>query len=107
MVATDGTPATVGRYRGFSLLLKVRVPTVHTAHCFLHKQHLVATDGTPATVGRHRGFSLLLKVRVPTVHTAHCLLHRQHLVGEDRVAKYVKLLVCASGQLIKLQLILT
>ena len=41
-VATDGAPAMVGRYRGFSVFLKEKVPTVRTVHCVLHRQHLVA-----------------------------------------------------------------
>ena len=40
-VATDGAPAMVGHYRGFSVFLKEEVLTVHTAHCVLHGQHLV------------------------------------------------------------------
>ena len=41
MVASDGAPAMIGRHRGFSVFLKETVPTVHTAHCVLHRQHLV------------------------------------------------------------------
>ncbi|XP_023233556.1 zinc finger BED domain-containing protein 5-like [Centruroides sculpturatus] len=41
-VATDGAPAMVGRYRGFFVFLKKKVPKVHTVHCVLHRQHLVA-----------------------------------------------------------------
>ena len=38
----DGAPAMVGRYRGFSVILKEKVPTVRTVHCVLHRQRLVA-----------------------------------------------------------------
>lgn len=41
-VSTDGAPAMVGRYRGFSACLKEKVPTVYTVHCVLHRQYLVA-----------------------------------------------------------------
>ena len=43
-VATDGAPATVGRYRGFVNLLKQNVPGVLAIHCVIHRQHLVAKN---------------------------------------------------------------
>jgi len=42
VVATDGAPAMVGRYRGFATLLKQKVPHVVTVHCVLHRTHLAA-----------------------------------------------------------------
>ena len=42
MVATDGAPAMVGRYTGFSGFLREKVPTVNTAHCVVHRQHLLS-----------------------------------------------------------------
>ncbi len=40
--ATDGAPAMVGQYRGFTSLLKERVPHVLTVHCVIHRHNLVA-----------------------------------------------------------------
>ena len=42
VVATGGTPAMVGRHRGFSFLIKEYVPIVHTACCVIHWQHHAA-----------------------------------------------------------------
>ena len=36
-VATDGTPAMVGRYRGFISYLKKAVPDVLAVHCVIHR----------------------------------------------------------------------
>ncbi|XP_055889327.1 protein FAM200C-like [Biomphalaria glabrata] len=44
LVATDGAPAMVGRYRGFVSLLKENVPGVLAIHCVIHRQHLVAKN---------------------------------------------------------------
>ena len=41
-ISTDGAPAIVGRYRGFSIFLMEKVPSLHTIHCVLRRQHLVA-----------------------------------------------------------------
>ncbi|GFW99864.1 SCAN domain-containing protein 3 [Trichonephila clavipes] len=43
-VATDGAPAMVGRYRGFTGHLKQNVPMVLAIHCAIHRQHLVAKN---------------------------------------------------------------
>ena len=40
--ATDGAPSMVGRYRGFTSLLKSAAPNVISIHCVIHRQHLVA-----------------------------------------------------------------
>ena len=40
--AIDGVPAMVGRYRGFSSLLRQKNPHLFTVHCVIHRQHLVA-----------------------------------------------------------------
>lgn len=40
--ATDGAPSMVGRYRGFTSLLKAAAPNVISIHCVIHRQHLVA-----------------------------------------------------------------
>ncbi|KAF2347510.1 Ribonuclease H-like domain [Trinorchestia longiramus] len=40
-VSTDSAQAMVGRYRGFSVFLKEKVPSVYAVHCVLHRQHLV------------------------------------------------------------------
>ena len=40
VAAIDGAPAMVGYYRELSVILKERVPTVHTVRCVLYRQHL-------------------------------------------------------------------
>lgn len=45
--ATDGAPAMVGRYRGFSSLLRQKLPHLFTVHCVIHRQHLVAKRLSP------------------------------------------------------------
>lgn len=45
--ATDGAPSMVGRYRGFTALLKEQVPHVLTVHCVLHRHNLVAKSKSP------------------------------------------------------------
>ncbi|KAM3833924.1 zinc finger BED domain-containing protein 5-like [Diretmus argenteus] len=46
--ATDGAPSMVGRYRGFTALLKEQVPHILTVHCVLHRHNLVAkSKSTP------------------------------------------------------------
>ena len=45
--ATDGAPAMVGRYRGFSSLLRQKNPHLFTVHCVIHRQHLVAKRLSP------------------------------------------------------------
>ncbi|XP_010775064.1 zinc finger BED domain-containing protein 5-like, partial [Notothenia coriiceps] len=45
--ATDGAPSMVGRYRGFTTLLKEQVPHVLTVHCVLHRHNLVAKSKSP------------------------------------------------------------
>ncbi|XP_071771056.1 zinc finger BED domain-containing protein 5-like [Centroberyx gerrardi] len=45
--ATDGTPSMVGRYRGFTALLKEQVPHILTVHCVLHRHNLVAKSKSP------------------------------------------------------------
>ncbi|GBP39620.1 SCAN domain-containing protein 3 [Eumeta japonica] len=42
LVATDGVPAMVGRYRGFISHLKRIIPGLTAIHCVIHRQHLVA-----------------------------------------------------------------
>uniref|UniRef100_A0A3Q3B1D1 C2H2-type domain-containing protein n=1 Tax=Kryptolebias marmoratus TaxID=37003 RepID=A0A3Q3B1D1_KRYMA len=46
--ATDGAPSMVGRYRGFTALLKEQVPNILTVHCVLHRHNLVAKCKSPA-----------------------------------------------------------
>ncbi|XP_071394012.1 zinc finger BED domain-containing protein 5-like [Centroberyx affinis] len=45
--ATDGAPSMVGRYRGFTALLKEQVLHVLTVHCVLHRHNLVAKSKSP------------------------------------------------------------
>ncbi|KAM3874376.1 zinc finger BED domain-containing protein 5-like [Diretmus argenteus] len=45
--ATDGAPSMVGRYRGFTALLKEQVPHILTVHCVLHRHNLVAKSKSP------------------------------------------------------------
>ena len=45
--ATDGAPALVGRYRGFSSILRQKNPHLFTVHCVIHRQHLVAKRLSP------------------------------------------------------------
>ena len=40
--ATDGAAAMVGKYCGFTAILKKAIPLVKTIHCVVHQQHLVA-----------------------------------------------------------------
>lgn len=35
--ATDGAPAMVGRYRGFIVLKKKKIPNVLAVHCVIHR----------------------------------------------------------------------
>ena len=45
--ATDSASAMVGRYRGFSSLLRQKNPHLFTVHCVIHRQHLVAKRLSP------------------------------------------------------------
>ncbi|XP_029296292.1 protein ZBED8-like [Cottoperca gobio] len=45
---TDGVPSMLGRYRGFTALLKEQVPHVLAVHCVLHRHNLVAKSKSPA-----------------------------------------------------------
>ena len=40
--ATDGVPATIGKYKGSISLLKKEFPDYLTMYCVFHRQHLVA-----------------------------------------------------------------
>ena len=51
MVTSDGAPAMIGHYRGFFVFLKEKVPTVHTAHCVLHRQYPVANKLSDTLLG--------------------------------------------------------
>ena len=44
VAATDGEPAMIGVYRGYSVFLKEKVYFVHTVHYVLYRQHLVANN---------------------------------------------------------------
>ena len=71
-VVTDGAPAMIDRYRGFSVFLKGKVPTVHTVYSDLHRQHLV---GKKLIVEMHEA----LKVCIKSINKAkyHHLTSRQ------------------------------
>ena len=57
LVATDGAPAIVGRYRGFVSYLKQNVSGVLAIHCVIHRQHLVAKN---LSVRLHESFYLVI-----------------------------------------------
>ena len=40
--ATEGSPAMVGRHRGFIAYLKNYVTEIFAVHCVVHREHLVA-----------------------------------------------------------------
>ncbi|XP_029653656.1 zinc finger MYM-type protein 6-like [Octopus sinensis] len=43
--ASNGAPSMIGRYRGFSSLLKREIShQILTVHCLAHRQHLVSVD---------------------------------------------------------------
>lgn len=41
-IATDGTGATVGKYKGFISRMKEVAPHITSIHCIIHRQHLAA-----------------------------------------------------------------
>ncbi|XP_073689566.1 zinc finger BED domain-containing protein 5-like [Garra rufa] len=69
--ATDGAPSMVGRYRGFTALLKERVPHVITVHCVLHRHNLLAKCISPVL---HE--SLNIAVKAINKIKAHALNNR-------------------------------
>lgn len=73
--ATDGAPSMVGRYRGFTALLKEQVPNVLTVHCVLHRHNLVAKCISPAL---HESLNVAVKaVNKIKAHALNDRLFRQ------------------------------
>ena len=42
--ATDGAAAIVAKHRGFTALMKKKIPGLTATHCLIHRQHLVARN---------------------------------------------------------------
>ncbi|XP_071391322.1 zinc finger BED domain-containing protein 5-like [Centroberyx affinis] len=73
--ATDGAPSMVGRYRGFTALLKEQVPHVLTVHCVLHRHNLVAKSKSPP---HHESLNVAVKaINKIKAHALNDRLFRQ------------------------------
>ncbi|KAL0161518.1 hypothetical protein M9458_045243, partial [Cirrhinus mrigala] len=73
--ATDGTGGMVGRYRGFTALLKEQVPHVLTVHCVLHRHNLVAKCISPVL---HESLNIAVKaINKIKAHALNDRLFRQ------------------------------
>ncbi|XP_048117914.1 zinc finger BED domain-containing protein 5 [Alosa alosa] len=78
--ATDGVPAMVGRYRGFTTFLKERVPQVLTVHCVLHRHYLASKAISPSL---HQSLNTAVKaINKIKAHALNDRLFRQ-LCGEN------------------------
>uniref|UniRef100_A0A3Q3B2L2 DUF4371 domain-containing protein n=1 Tax=Kryptolebias marmoratus TaxID=37003 RepID=A0A3Q3B2L2_KRYMA len=87
--ATDGAPSMVGRYRGFTALLKEQVPNILTVHCVLHRHNLVAKCKSPAL---HESLTVAVKaVNKIKAHALNDRLFRQ--LCQENYAIFERLLL--------------